>query len=104
MRSGSLAELPQYWRSGHLIPFGKQVLQLPHANSAARLLSFVREAKEAVFSSLLYPSRSDWANDIYHGMLLVPLVIGFARFLVRYRRTFSWCFLLAYAFVLTSRR
>ncbi|MFN8574008.1 MAG: hypothetical protein U0132_18265 [Gemmatimonadaceae bacterium] len=85
---------------GHLIPFSKQLLQLPHANLAARALSFAREGKEAVLHSLLYPFGSDSANDVYHGIFLIPLLIGGVRFLVRYRRTFAWCFLLAYAFVL----
>ncbi len=85
---------------GHLIPFSKQLLQLPQANLTARALSFAREGKEAVLHSLLYPFAGDTANDVYHGIFLIPLLIGGIRFLVRYRRTFAWCFLLAYVFVL----
>ncbi|MEP7345948.1 MAG: glycosyltransferase family 39 protein, partial [Gemmatimonadaceae bacterium] len=80
---------------GEFIPFWKQILQLPKADFVHRAFDFVRQAKEAVLYALMYPFGGDRSNDLYHALALIPMAIGGVHFLVRYRRTFAWCFLLA---------
>lgn len=84
----------------HFLPFAKQVLMLGQANIPRRAVAFVLEAKEAVLHSFLYPFPGDESNDIYHLIMLIPTIIGGIHFLVRYRRTFVWCFTLAYILML----
>jgi hypothetical protein len=85
---------------GELIPFAKQVMQLPKADLLHRMIDFGRQAKEAILFALLYPFPGDRANDVYHALFFVPMVVGGVHFLVRYRRSFAWCFTLAYVLML----
>jgi len=85
---------------GESIPFVKQVLLLPKADFSHRALEFAGHAKEAVLFALLYPFAGNRPNDIYHALFLIPMTLGAVHFLVRYRRTFVWCFTLAYLLML----
>lgn len=85
---------------GEFIPFAKQVMQLPNADIVSRAVDFARHAKEAILFAMLYPFAGDRSNDVYHLLMLVPMGIGAVHFLVRYRRTFAWCFTLAYMLML----
>lgn len=86
---------------GEFIPFARQVLLLPEADFLNRVADFALHAKEAVLYAMLYPFGGDRPNDIYHLLCLVPMTIGGVHFLVRYRRTFAWCFTLSYMLMLS---
>jgi hypothetical protein len=56
--------------------------------------------RHAVTAAMLYPFASNFANDIYHAVIAVPLVIGAWRFLIRDVGSAAWCFALMYGLLL----
>lgn len=79
------------------IPFlGRTVRQL----SSLRLSELVRTYRLALTTGALYPFGSNIANDVYHVLVAIPLVVGGGLFLRRQFKSVLACFVLAYATVL----
>jgi len=81
------------------IPFFDRILASLR-NLASLPRAFVSMYTQAVATSTLYPLWSNHANDVYHGMVAVPLLVGGILFLRRHALTAAGCFLLVYVSML----
>lgn len=79
------------------IPFLER-FTIPHIPSQLRAV--INAYQDAVTTATLYPFPSNLANDVYHAVLLVPLVVGAAQYLLRGAGSMAWCFLLMYSLLL----
>jgi hypothetical protein len=81
------------------IPFGRQILPdwrvLPK-----RVEVSWGHYSHSTLPMMLYPFPSNLANDVYHVALAGLMVYGLARFLVRWRGSFTWCFAIAYGLLI----
>jgi hypothetical protein len=68
--------------------------------SDLRLPEFVSTYRAALATATLYPFPSNAANDVYHLLSVVPLLVGGALFLRRQFRGVIACFILVYVGVL----
>ena len=57
---------------------------------------FIRPYTQAIATSALYPLWSNFANDVYHGLLAIPLLIGAVLFVRRHATSAIMSFLVLY--------
>ncbi len=98
------------WSAAGLIGFGAGFVQLPFSerlgNAALdpteHLRTFARQYRAALFDAELYPFPSTWnlANDAYHLVASLVLLLGLVMLLRRTWRTFLVTFAAAYALML----
>jgi hypothetical protein len=80
--------------------------QIPFLDRTVRELSdfrlgeFVSTYRAALATAALYPFGSNAANDVYHLLIVVPLLVGGVLFLRRQFRSVLACFILVYVAVL----
>ena len=98
------------WSAAGLIGLAAGLVQLPFSERFARaaldptehLRTFARQYRAALFDAELYPFPSDWnwANDAYHLVASLLLVVGLVILFRRTRRAFLVTFTVAYALML----
>ena len=79
------------------IPFlGRTIRDL----SKFSLSNFVATYRTVLATGALYPFASNTANDAYHGLITIPMLVGGVLFLRRQYRSVLACFILTYVAVL----
>jgi hypothetical protein len=86
---------------GDSIPFIRQFLA---GNTSIGIdpLRFISSYRTTLSLGALYPFDSDGANDVYHVVIAVPMIVGAVRFAIAEYRTAIWWFALSYGGLLVA--
>jgi hypothetical protein len=81
------------------IPFMSRVLQ---RWPGIELTSVLRTYRLSFAEATLYPFSGGRADDVYHALIAIPLLVGGALFAIRSAGSAAWCFCLCYGLLLVA--